>query len=144
MKCDVICAQLRARDRQGNVCSEVKSATVEASLEPRWDEEMVLDVDDVHSDSLVELSVCDSRTGRVIGLVGIPVRSIHRNPKNRWTKLQDPDAGSISLNAGVVDAGVMDIAACRFGAVEMEHSLKWKTGQTFRHRIIDALSETLE
>ena len=144
MKCDVTCAQLRSRDRQGNISCELKSTAVEASLEPLWDEEMVLDVDDVRSDSLVELSVCDSRTRRVIGLVGIPVHTIHRNPKKRWIKLQDPDAGSISLNAGVVDAGAMDIAACRFGAVEMEHSLKWKTGQTFRQRIVDVVSATVE
>jgi hypothetical protein len=136
--------QLRARDKQGNVTSEVKCSAFEASSEPRWDEELVLDVNDVHDDSLVELSVYDSHTGHLLGLVGIPIHSIHRNPQKRWIKLQDPDAGIASLRAGVVDAGAMDVSVCKFGVIEMEHSLKWKSGQTMRQRIMEVMAETLE
>jgi Ca2+-binding EF-hand superfamily protein len=140
----MVCAQIRSRNRQGNVTTEVKCSPIEASLDPRWDEEMVLDVADVHDASLLELSVYDSRTGHLIGLVGIPVHYIHRNPQKRWIKLQDPDGGETSLAAGVVDAGDLNLDVCKFGVIEMEHSLKWKSGLTMRQRIIEVLADSLE
>ena len=108
------------------------------------DEELILDVIDVHDDTLVELSVYDSHTSRLIGVVGIPVHTIHRNPKKRWIKLQDPDGGRISLMAGVVEADQLDLDSCKYGVVEMEHSLKWKQGLSLRQRIVEVMTDTVD
>lgn len=137
-------AQLRWRDIEGNVFCEVKSSPVESTLDPRWGEEMVLDVHDVHDGSVIELVVYDSRTGRMTAVVGIPVHTIHRNPKRHWVKLQDPNNLEVSFRAGVVDAGALDIESCQFGAVELEHSLKWKSGHTVRQRILEVMRDNLE
>ena len=136
--------QARSRDADGNVNCEVKSSPVEATLEPRWEAELILDVPDVHDDSLLELIVHDSRTGRMIGVVGIPVQTIHRNPRKRWVKMQDPSEEAVSLKAGVVEADNLDLASCAFGVVELEHSLKWKSGLTVRQRIMEVLREQFE
>ena len=172
-KADTPTAQvsLRVRDREGNVNCESKCFAYMPSLEPKWcdiltapssfdlhllidtcfvrcfarrDEEMILDVEDVHEDTMLELCVSDSRTGHLMGVVGIPVQMIHRNPKRRWIKLQDPDKGRVSFDAGVMDAGDMDLRQCQFGVIEMEHSLKWKTGQTLRQRIVEVMTDTVE
>lgn len=136
--------QLRARDKEGNVTCEVKGFCVERTLNPSWDETLTLDIDDVHKDSLVELAVYDSHTGHMLGLVGIPVLAIHRNPKKRWIRLQDPECEQVSLMAGVVEADHFDLESCRFGVIEMEHSLSWRSGQTMRQRIMEVMAETLE
>ena len=123
---------------------EQKGFSVERTLEPCWNETLTLDIDDVHDNSLVELGVYDSHTGHMLGLVGIPVNVIHRNPTKRWIKLQDPKCEQLSLMAGVVEADHLDLESCRFGVIEMAHSLSWRSGLTMRQRIMEVMAETLE
>jgi len=105
---------------------------------------MILDVEDVHDDTMLELTVQDSLTGHQMGLVGIPVHTIHRNPKRRWIKLQDPDKGRVSFDAGVMEADDMDLHQCKFGAIQIENSMKYKTGLSLRQRIVEVLTDTVE
>ena len=43
-----------------------------------------------------------------------------------------------------MDVGQTDLSTCPYGAIELEHSLKWKTSRSLRERIVEVMIETTE
>ena len=148
---------------------EAKCSPIEQTLSPNWDDDIILDIPDVRrllfawtihaaaqtfdalpwlaqvrDDTQIDLTVADSKTGAALGLLGIPVHQISRNPARRWIKLHNPEGGRSSFSSGVMDVGQTDLSTCPYGAIELEHSLKWKTSRSLRERIVEVMIETTE